>query len=151
MNRRIQRSTGGAIMSFFLQLKLLVWKNYTLRKRQWVGICHVIKLWKPYWISFSGSITRRDCLATHTLSNPLPCQTKRAEKISPWMSVWLWASELYLSFVKVILKRRPCPQRDLSHLVKALSAHLTIPVITIPGLNLGLFRPTIDLCKLNYT
>ena len=33
-------------MSFFLQLKLLVWKNYTLRKRQWVGICLVIKMWK---------------------------------------------------------------------------------------------------------
>ena len=80
---------GGPIMSFFLQLKLLVWKNYTLRKRQWVGICHVIKMWEPFWIPFSGSITRRDCMATHPLSNPLPCQTQRTEKVSPWMWV-LW-------------------------------------------------------------
>ena len=84
--------TGRPIMSFFLQLKLLVWKNYTLRKRQWVGICHVIKMWELFWIPFSGSITCRDCLATHTLSNSLPCQTQRAEKESPWM--WVLSFEL---------------------------------------------------------
>ena len=42
-------------MSFRLQLKLLVWKNYTLRKRQWVRICLVIKIW-GLRISFQGRL-----------------------------------------------------------------------------------------------
>ena len=42
-------------MSFSLQLKLLVWKNYTLRKRQWVRICLVIKIW-GLRISFQGRL-----------------------------------------------------------------------------------------------
>ena len=92
VKRRISSRTGRPIMSFFLQLKLLVWKNYTLRKRQWVGICHVIKMWELFWIPFSGSITCRDCLATPTLSNSLPCKTQRAEKESPWM--WVLSFEL---------------------------------------------------------
>ena len=98
VKRRISSRTGRPIMSFFLQLKLLVWKNYTLRKRQWVGICHVIKMWELFWIPFSGSITCRDCLAPHTLSNSLPCQTQRAEKVSPWMWVLSFESSVSVKF-----------------------------------------------------
>ena len=147
-------------MSFFLQLKLLVWKNYTLRKRQWVGICLVIKMWKYSEYNMYHFQGRLIVEIVWPLILFLILFLVRLRGLKKYHHECKFKSfisffkkkfnEFY--FPKVTLKRRWCHQLGLFHLPRVSSAHLTIRAIKTLGRNLGHYKNTISHCEfINFT